>query len=118
LNTIPEILVDDGRMLTRKGLVLVRDLAEVDSVLEHRIECSTGEGVVTGSIPGLAQSLFTSDILLLQINLKLGDAPFSEIRGAERGFLMVNLWWIGYITWFLLPRFWARKICQLFRIYF
>jgi len=35
LNTIPEILVDDGRMLAGKGFVLVRDLAEVDSVLEY-----------------------------------------------------------------------------------
>jgi hypothetical protein len=35
LNTIPETPVDYGRMLAGKGFVLVRDLAEVDSVLEH-----------------------------------------------------------------------------------
>ena len=64
LNTVPELLVDDGRMLAGEGLVLVRDLAEVDSVLQHRIERSTGEGVVTGGIPGLAQSLLTSDVIL------------------------------------------------------
>ena len=80
MNTIPEVPVDDGGMLAGKGLVLVRDLAEVDSVLEHGIERSTGEGVVTGGIPGLAQSLFTSDVLLLQINLKLRDSSFSEVR--------------------------------------
>jgi hypothetical protein len=93
LNTIPEILVDDGRMLAGKGLVLVRDLAEVDSVLEHGIECSTGKGVVTGGISGLAQSLFSSDVLLLQINLKPGDASFSEI-GLKDILDPIGLLWI------------------------
>jgi hypothetical protein len=37
---------------------------------------------------------------------------FGKSGCAERGFLMVKLWWIGYIAWFLLPRFWARKICH------
>jgi hypothetical protein len=43
LNRIPQRLIDDRRVLTRMGLLLVDDLASIDPVLQHQIECAAGE---------------------------------------------------------------------------
>src|SRR6201998_3004848 len=43
LNRIPQRLIDDRRVLTRMGLLLVDDLASIDTVLQHQIERAAGE---------------------------------------------------------------------------
>jgi hypothetical protein len=39
-------------------------------------------------------------------------------RGAERGFLMVNLWWIAGESWLVDGHFSGSKIFHFPRIYF
>src|ERR1700746_3607301 len=43
LNRIPQRLIDDRRVLTRMGLLLVDDLASIDPVLQHQIERAARE---------------------------------------------------------------------------
>src|SRR5437868_14565066 len=42
LSRIPQRLIDDRRVLTRMGLLLVDDLAAIDPVLQHQIERAAG----------------------------------------------------------------------------
>src|SRR5438067_12688164 len=43
LNRIPQRLIDDRRVLTWMGLLLVDDLASIDPVLQHQIERAARE---------------------------------------------------------------------------
>src|SRR5437899_8310054 len=43
LNRIPQRLIDDRRVLTRMGLLLVDDLASIDPVLQHQIQRAADE---------------------------------------------------------------------------
>src|SRR5947199_2144828 len=43
LNRIPQRRIDDRRVLTRMGLLLVDDLAAIDAVLQHQIERAARE---------------------------------------------------------------------------
>ena len=43
LNLLPEILIDDRRVLAWIGLVLMHDLAAIDAVLQHVVERSPSQ---------------------------------------------------------------------------
>ena len=43
LNFIPQRLFDDGRMFSRIGFAVMCNLAAVNSILKHEVECAAGE---------------------------------------------------------------------------
>src|ERR1700732_90721 len=61
LNRIPQRLIDDRRVLTRMGLLLVDDLASIDSVLQHQIERTAGERVAAAQATRCAGPQLASD---------------------------------------------------------
>src|ERR1700736_3604207 len=59
LDSIPERLIDDRLVFAKIGLFPVNDLAAIDAVLQHQVECTTGEWFPTrdaarGARPQLA----------------------------------------------------------------
>ena len=52
LNFVPQRLFDDCRMFSRIGMILMRNLAAVNSIPQHQIECAAGEfmAAVRGAI--------------------------------------------------------------------
>src|SRR4051794_14222739 len=51
LDGIPARALDDGRMLSRVGLPLVRDLADVERVRQDPVEVAAGKGAPAGTAP-------------------------------------------------------------------
>ncbi|MDF2811371.1 MAG: hypothetical protein K0S56_2402 [Microvirga sp.] len=47
LHVVPELQLDDGRMLARIGLPLVNDFAPVEAVRQHQVERAPCEGLCT-----------------------------------------------------------------------
>src|SRR4029077_17025566 len=63
--------IDDRRVLTRMGLLLVDDLASIDPVLQHQIERAAGEWLAAargprGARPQLAPDAAGAELVLQQ----------------------------------------------------
>src|ERR1700736_6762195 len=71
LHAVPELLLDDGRLLPRERLAFVRDLAQVDPVLQHLVERSAREHSSARSSSISADSLLAPNSLLLQMRAQL-----------------------------------------------
>src|SRR6202047_4941875 len=61
LNRIPQRLIDDRRVLTRMGLLLVDDIASIDPVLQHQIERTARERVAAAQATRCAGPQLASD---------------------------------------------------------
>ena len=57
----------------------MRDLTEVDPVLEHQVECPSGKHTVPRNVPSLTEPLLTSDPLPLKVDLEIRNTSFSEV---------------------------------------
>src|SRR5712692_2700998 len=69
LNLVPQLLFDDCRMLSRKCIALMSNLAAVNAVLKHQIERPTGEFLATilgaiGSYPLLTPYPYACKLVL------------------------------------------------------
>src|SRR5213596_1344432 len=73
LNRIPQRLIDDRRMLTRMGLLLVDDLAAIDPVLQHQIERTAGEWLAAPPATRCAGPQFALDAAGVQLVLQQPD---------------------------------------------
>src|SRR5712675_301824 len=62
LNRIPQRLIDDRRVLTRMGLLLVDDLASVDAVLKHQIERAAREWLAASQATRCARPQLALDV--------------------------------------------------------
>src|SRR4029077_2782639 len=87
LNRIPQRLIDDRRVLTRMGLLLVDDLASIDPVLQHQIERAAGEWLAAPQATRCARPQLTPDAAGVELILQqpdraeLGIAAKNEAHG-------------------------------------
>src|ERR1700733_13893694 len=79
LHAVPELLLDDGRLLPRERLVFVRDLAQVDPVLKHLVEGSPREHCSARSSSISADSLFAPNSLLFEVRAQLRHTALFQI---------------------------------------
>src|SRR3954453_12647631 len=92
LSRIPQRLIDDRRVLTRMGLLLVNDLAAIDPVLQHQIERAAGEWLAAAQATRCARPQPALDAagveLLLQQpdRAELGIAAKDEAHGLRLTF--------------------------------
>src|SRR5271170_7606100 len=80
LNLIPHLLIDNGFMLSRIRAALVRDLAKINSVLQHLIESTTGEDHPARLPSRFADPAFASDSLPIQMFPQLQDTAQLQIQ--------------------------------------
>src|SRR4029077_15224855 len=73
LNRIPQRLIDDRRVLTGMGLLLVDDLASIDPVLQHQIERAPGEWLAAAQAPRCGRPKLALDAAGLQLVLQQPD---------------------------------------------
>src|SRR5882672_6007940 len=73
LNRIPQRLIDDWRVLTRMGLLLVDDLASIDPVLKHQIECAAGEWLAASQATRCARPQLAPDAAGVELVLQQPD---------------------------------------------
>src|ERR1700724_3591231 len=83
LHAVPELLLDDGRLLPRERLVFVRDLAQVDPVLQHLVEGSAREHSSARSSSISADSLLAPNSLLLQMRAQLRHTALFQIGAKD-----------------------------------
>src|SRR5438132_5478520 len=87
LNRIPQRLIDDRRVLTRMGLLLVDDLASIDPVLQHQIERAAREWLAAaqatrGARPQLALDAAGVEFVLQQPDrAEFGIAAKNQAHG-------------------------------------
>src|SRR6266436_2729558 len=92
LNRIPQRLIDDRRVLTRMGLLLVDDLASIDPVLQHQVERAAGEWLAAPQAtrcagPQLALDAAGVELVLQQPNrAEFGIATKNEAHGFRLAF--------------------------------
>src|SRR6267142_5785210 len=92
LNRIPQRPIDDRRVLTRMGLLLVDDLASVDPVLQHQIERAAAEWLAAAPAtrcagPQLALNAAGVELVLQQPDrAEFGMAAKNEAHGFRLAF--------------------------------
>src|SRR5712672_2463597 len=94
LDPIPKGLIDDGLMLARVALVLVDDLAAVDAVLQHEIECTPGDRLAAVGAAVRGGAALADDALRVKVGLEQSDRLEVEIaledRTDGRGFRRID----------------------------
>src|SRR6202047_4844251 len=73
LNRIPQRLIDDRRVLTRMGLLLVDELPSIDPVLQHQIECAAREWLAASQATRCARPQPALDAAGVQLVLQQPD---------------------------------------------
>src|SRR6266404_8686286 len=73
LNRIPQRLIDDRRVLTRMGLLLVDDLAAIDAVLQHQVEPAAREWLAASQATRCARPQLALDAVGVQLVLQQPD---------------------------------------------
>src|SRR6266850_5744614 len=73
LNRIPQRLIDDRRVLTRMGLLLVDDLASIDPVLKHQIKRAAREWLAASQATRCARPELALDAAGVELVLQQPD---------------------------------------------
>src|SRR6202048_3046553 len=73
LNRIPQRLIDDLRVLTGMGLLLVDDLASIDPVLKHQIERAAREWLAASQATRCARPQLALDAAGVELVLQQPD---------------------------------------------
>src|SRR4029077_254839 len=73
LDRIPQRLIDDRRVLTGMGLLLVDDLASIDPILQHQIERTAGEWLAASPETRCARPQLALDAAGVQLVLQQPD---------------------------------------------
>src|SRR6267143_6247954 len=73
LNRIPQRLIDNRRVLTRMGLLLVDDLASINPVLQHQIERATREWLAASRATRCAGAQLAVDAAGVELVLQQPD---------------------------------------------
>jgi hypothetical protein len=79
----PELLLDNGRLLPRERLVFVRDLAQVDPVLQHLVQSSPREDNPSRGSSISADSLLAPNSLLFEVRAQLRQTAKLQIRAKD-----------------------------------
>src|ERR1700738_1665863 len=83
LNRIPQRLIDDRRVLTRMGLLLVDDLASIDPVLKHQIERAAGEWLAASQATRCAGPQLAVDAAGVELVLQQPDRVGVGLAGED-----------------------------------
>src|ERR1700691_349475 len=73
LGFVPKRLLNDRRMLTRVALVLMHDLAAIDSVLQHEIEGTAGERLAAVLIAICCRADLADDVMVVEFGFEQTD---------------------------------------------
>src|ERR1700720_2519746 len=94
LDSIPERLIDDRIMSAKIRLSVVNDVAPIDAVLQHQIECAAGEWFPTRDAARGARSQLAPDAPGLQFVLQQPDrAEFGVVPKDEaHDFRLTAVW--------------------------
>jgi hypothetical protein len=94
LNSQPEILIDDRRMLARIGRTLVDDLAAIDPVLQHLVERAAREGMAAIGTPVRSRPSLADDALCIERGLQFANRAELEVSAKDHpdrfGFRLVD----------------------------
>src|ERR1700733_2549115 len=94
LHFVPKSTADDSFVLAWVADLLVRNLAEVDSVLKQLVKSASREHGATGLPPSLAYSDFAANSCILQIELHLRSATLVNVSledsSDDFGVLFIN----------------------------
>ena len=79
LHPVPELLLEDGSMLTREGNSLVGDLAQIDAIAQQLVDRAAREAPSTRGAATLTQPRLADDTSLLKVPLQLRHATEPQV---------------------------------------
>src|SRR5947208_12188914 len=85
LNRIPQRLIDDRRVLTRMGLLLVDNLASIDPVLQHQIERAAREWLAAAQATRCARPQLAPDAAGVELVLQQPDRAATSSPHSRSG---------------------------------